>query len=63
MTKVISALDNDECGRKGTKYLQTVFEVTRFQYLKGVKDPGEMDKKTFQKCYERTMRIYRGASR
>lgn len=61
--RVISALDNDECGIKGTKYLQTVFEVTRFRYLKGVKDPGEMDKATFQKCYNKTMSDFRGTTR
>lgn len=55
---VISALDNDECGRKGTKYLKTIFNVTRFQYLKGVKDPGEMSKEQFNKCYRRTIKKY-----
>lgn len=58
ITRVISALDNDECGRKGTKYLQTIFRVTRFQYLKGIKDPGDMDEITFRKCYRRTMKLY-----
>lgn len=55
---VISALDNDECGRKGTKYLKTIFNVTRFQYLKGIKDPGEMSREQFNKCYRRTMKKY-----
>lgn len=55
---IISALDNDECGRKGTKYLETKFEVVRFQYLKGVKDIGEMSLEVFEKCYNRTMTKY-----
>lgn len=55
---IISALDNDECGRKGTKYLQTRFEVTRFCYLKGIKDPGDMTSATFDKMYSRTMQKF-----
>lgn len=53
---VISALDNDECGKKGTKYLRTRFkQVTRFKYLKGIKDPGDMTQETFDKMFSRTM--------
>lgn len=59
ITHVISALDNDECGRKGTKYLQTIFNVTRFTYLKGIKDPGEMQEENFKKMYRNTMNKYR----
>lgn len=62
ITKIISALDNDECGRKGTRYLKSVFgeaNVTRFQYLKGIKDPGDMTPETFQKMYSKTMYVYR----
>lgn len=55
VTKVISALDNDKCGRKGTKHLQGRFEVVRFTYLKGYKDPGDMEVKNFRKMYERTL--------
>lgn len=58
ITKVISALDNDECGRKGTKFLKQHFDVTRFSYLKGIKDPGEMTKELFDKMFRRTMKIY-----
>lgn len=54
---VISALDNDGCGRKGTEYLRTIFnKVTRFCYLKGVKDPGEMSKELFDKMYQKTLK-------
>lgn len=62
VTKVISALDNDECGRRGTKYLRSIFgdgNVLRFQYLKGIKDPGDMTPETFKKMYDKTMRAYR----
>lgn len=56
ITKVVSALDNDECGRRGTEYLKKFFKVTRFRYLKGVKDPGEMTKSSFEKMYRKTMK-------
>ena len=54
---IISALDNDTCGRKGTEYLKSIFpgKVIRFAYLKGVKDPGEMTKELFDKMYNKTM--------
>ena len=53
---IISALDNDKCGIKGTEYLKSIFNnVIRFSYLKWVKDPGEMNKKTFEKCNKRTL--------
>ena len=53
--RVISALDNDKSGRIGTNYLRTLFKVTRFRYLKGYKDPGEMSKETLYKCYKKTL--------
>ena len=55
ITNVISALDNDECGKKGTEYLKKFFNVTRFRYLKGIKDPGEMDKFLFVKMNTKTL--------
>ena len=56
---IISALDNDECGKKGTNYLKSIFKkVTRFCYLKGVKDPGEMNNKNFDVMYKKTMKKY-----
>ena len=55
-----AALDNDECGNKGTKYLRTIFKkVTRFRYLKGIKDPGEMNQESFNKMYKKTMTDYK----
>lgn len=43
--KVVSALDADECGIKGTQYLRKYFEVIRVKYPDGIKDPGEMNTK------------------
>ena len=63
ITKVISALDNDECGRKGTKFLEQHFEVTRFKYLKGIKDPGDMTQELFDKMFKKTMEIYESKTR
>ena len=59
VTHIISALDNDECGRKGTAYLKKFFRVTRWQYLKSCKDPGEMNKKQFNLMYHRTKTVLR----
>ena len=60
ITHVISALDNDTCGEKGTKYLKTIFDkVTRFTYLKGLKDPGDISsQQMFDKMYQKTMKVY-----
>lgn len=55
---VISALDNDEAGKRGTRYLSTIFQTTRFCYLKGIKDPGEMTEEKFRKMYNKTMKIF-----
>lgn len=60
---IISALDNDECGRKGTKYLSTRFDTTRFCYLKGIKDPGDMNEDLFNKMHRRTMKIFNNKRR
>lgn len=59
ITKVISALDNDDCGKKGTEFLKKHFEVTRFAYLKGVKDPGEMTQESFNKMLRKTMKSFK----
>lgn len=57
---IISALDNDVCGNKGTEYLKTIFpgRVVRWRYLKGIKDPGEMEKADFRRMYDKTMQDY-----
>ena len=59
MTKIIAALDNDDCGKKGIEYLKQYFDVTKFSYLKGVKDPGDMDEKNFNKMLKRTMHNFK----
>lgn len=55
ITTIISALDNDECGHKGTKYLCNFFNVIKWKYLKGIKDPGEFTQESFTKMYNKTM--------
>lgn len=45
INKIISALDNDECGIKGTDYLKKHFQVIRFPFPNNVKDPGDMSNK------------------
>lgn len=56
---IISALDNDSCGRKGSEFLRKHFEVIRFKFPKGVKDPGEMNIKQFERSNAETLKIYR----
>lgn len=51
---IISALDNDQYGRMGTQFLKSFFDVYRFKYLKGFKDPGEMNKEQFTKMNNKT---------
>jgi DNA primase len=54
---IISALDNDECGEKGTRYLKSIFpNVIRFKHIKGIKDTGEMSDEKFRKAYNYTMK-------
>ena len=56
---IISALDNDECGRKGTAYLKQFFNVTRFCYMKKYKDPGDFTQQDCDRMVSRTMQRYR----
>lgn len=51
---VISALDNDKCGKKGTLELMKHFKVVRFRFPKQVKDPGEITQQQFEKSYLKT---------
>lgn len=39
---VISALDNDKCGERGTEYLKRFFQVVRFEIPDDKKDTGDM---------------------
>lgn len=53
---LISALDNDECGKKGSEYLKSIFKtVYRFKYLKGIKDVGESNNIQFAKMMKKTL--------
>lgn len=54
ITHVISALDNDECGNKGTNYLKSFFKVTKFQYPAKVKDAGDLTQKQFDVAFNKT---------
>lgn len=56
---VISALDEDRCGIKGTELLKQHFQVVRFQYPEGVSDPGELNKHTFWIADKRTKKQYK----
>ena len=56
---VVSALDNDKSGKKGTEYLKKFFNVVEFCYPEGVKDPGEMDESVLVESIMRTKRKYR----
>lgn len=56
---IISALDMDGPGRKGTDYLKNFFDVVEFQFPKGVKDPGDLDEKTFKIAHRKTKALYR----
>lgn len=53
---IISALDNDDAGRKGTEYLHTLngFTVFRWRYLKGIKDPGDFTREQYIKMRDKT---------
>ena len=60
ITHVISALDSDECGRKGTAYLKGFFKVTEFQYPAGIKDAGEMTQQQFNVAFNKTKKKLKG---
>ena len=51
---VISCLDNDPAGIKGTEYLKKFFDVIRPEFPQGVKDVGEMDGKQIREMLRRT---------
>lgn len=60
ITEIISVLDNDKYGKKGTKHLKKYFDVVvPWSYLKGVKDPGEMTKQDFKKMHQRTIERFK----
>ena len=58
---VVSALDSDSAGRKGTEYLKKFFDVIEMPYPMGVKDPGDMTREQFRvarRKVERKVRRY-----
>jgi DNA primase len=59
VTTIISALDTDSCGEKGTQYLKSFFKVVRFAFPEGIKDPGEMDKRQIKLAIKNTKKIIR----
>lgn len=56
ITTVVSALDNDSAGRRGTEYLKKFFDVIEFQYPSGVKDVGEMTEEQLRVAIKKTKR-------
>lgn len=56
---IISALDTDGPGEEGTDYLHNFFDVVRFEFPEGTKDPGDLNKKQFDIAYRKTKNIYR----
>lgn len=59
ITTVVSALDNDKAGNKGTEYLKQFFHVIRFAYPEGIKDAGEMSEQQLKTAIRRTRRAYK----
>lgn len=63
ITTVVSALDNDKCGIKGTEYLKKFFNVVRFEFPDGVKDTGEMTEQQIKKALKQTGRKLKSDSK
>lgn len=58
ISKVVSCLDNDKSGIKGTELLKKHFEVIRFQFPEGVKDVGEMSEEQLKQYISITKSLY-----
>lgn len=63
VTTVVSALDNDSAGNKGTEYLKQFFHVIRFVYPDGIKDAGEMSERQLKTAIRRTKGDYKRAGK
>ena len=63
VTTVVSALDNDNAGNKGTEYLKRFFHVIRFAYPSGIKDAGEMSERQLKTAIRRTKEAYKCADK
>ena len=53
--RIISALDDDKCGKLGTKHLEKFFKVRRFKFPKGASDPGDMTAEQFAEAKNKTL--------
>jgi len=53
--KIITALDNDERGKEGTKYLKKFFKVIELKYPKNIKDICQMSKKQFKNSFKEVL--------
>lgn len=63
VTTVVSALDNDNAGNKGTEYLKQFFHVIRFAYPDGIKDAGEMSEQQLKTAIRQTKEVYKRAGK
>ncbi len=63
ITTVVSALDNDKAGKRGTEYLKHFFKVIRFQYPENKKDVGEMTEQELKLAIKQTKEANRRESR
>lgn len=63
VTTVVSALDNDSAGNKGTEYLKQFFHVIRFVYPDGIKDAGEMSEQQLKTAIRWTKEDYKRAGK
>lgn len=61
INRIICATDNDRAGIQGYEYFKRLkcFDTKRFQFMKNIKDPGEMNKRNFEKMMKRTLKIIR----
>lgn len=61
ITTVVSALDNDKCGEKGTELLKRYFKVVRFPYPEDKKDCGEMSEEEIKmaiRAVKRSIKVH-----
>lgn len=59
---IISALDNDKCGKQGTDYLKQFFKVIPFEYPDHVKDMGDMTREDFKIAKNKIAKILKRRS-
>jgi len=54
---IISALDNDKCGKQGTRWLKDYFKVITFPYPEDTKDMGDMTEEKFKIAKKQIIKI------